>query len=97
MLADRLNRAIEKTIEMICSKNISLQDVDTKIIVNGEATILIIGDEKTVVKCTEGEKFDIEKGIAMALLKHAGMTRGDMARLINSVDNQNEKMEHERV
>lgn len=36
-------------------------------------------------------KLDIEKGIAMALLKHVGMSRGDMARLIKSVDNQNIK------
>ena len=41
-----------------------------KVIFNGPATIVLWTDgTKTVVKCAEGEIFDFEKGIAMAVWK----------------------------
>lgn len=41
-----------------------------RVIFNGPATIVFWSDNtKTVVKCMEGELFDEEKGIAMAVMK----------------------------
>lgn len=41
-----------------------------RVIFNGPATIVFWSDNtKTIVKCMEGEKFDEEKGIAMAFMK----------------------------
>lgn len=43
-----------------------------KVIFNNEATIVIWNDgRKTIVKCQEGETFDKEKGLAMAICKRA--------------------------
>lgn len=43
-----------------------------KVIFNNEATIVIWNDHrKTIVKCQEGETFDKEKGLAMAICKRA--------------------------
>lgn len=43
-----------------------------KVIYNGPATIVIWGDgTKTIVKCTENDAFDPEKGLAMAISKKA--------------------------
>lgn len=54
----------------------SLRDVcwfaikPTKIIFNGPATIVLWNDgTKTVVKCTERETFDYEKGVALCYMK----------------------------
>lgn len=42
-----------------------------KVIFNDPATIIIWQDDsKTVVKCSDEEQFDKEKGLAMALVKH---------------------------
>lgn len=42
-----------------------------KVIFNPPATIVFFADgEKEVVKCQNGEPFDEEKGLAMALIKH---------------------------
>lgn len=42
-----------------------------KIIFNDPATIIIWGNgDKTIVKCREGETYDPEKGMAMAIAKH---------------------------
>lgn len=42
-----------------------------KIIFNDPATIIIWGNgDKTIVKCGEGEIYDPEKGMAMAITKH---------------------------
>ena len=42
----------------------------TRVIFNGPATIAFWPDgTKTIVKCQDGEPFDPEKGIAMAILK----------------------------
>lgn len=41
------------------------------VIYNGPATIVFWSDgSKTVVKCTETDEFDWEKGLAMAISKH---------------------------
>lgn len=41
-----------------------------KLIVNGPATIILWDDgAKTVAKCSEGETFDPEKGVAIAIAK----------------------------
>lgn len=41
-----------------------------KVIFHGPATIVIWADDsKTVVKCMDGEDFDLEKGLAMAICK----------------------------
>lgn len=45
-------------------------DLIKKVIFSGPCTIVIWNDDsKTIVKCKKGEKFDPEKGIAMAVLK----------------------------
>ena len=52
--------------------NISMirKPVIKKVIFNDPATIVIWDDEtKTVVKCCEGDEFDPEKGLAMAISK----------------------------
>lgn len=67
-----------------------INNLALKIIINGPATIVISGGKKTVVKCHE-EKFDIEKGIAMALLKHAGVTRSQFLKLVKNATIQEEK------
>lgn len=43
-----------------------------KVIFNGPATIVLwVDGTKTVVKCCEGDTFDPEKGLAMAIAKKA--------------------------
>ena len=49
-----------------------------KVIFNEPATIVIWKDgEKTVVKCQEGDAFDPEKGLAMAISKRALGNKGN--------------------
>lgn len=51
--------------------------VPTDIILNGPATIIKWSDKtKTVVKCQQGEHYDLEKGLAMAICKKALGNRG---------------------
>ena len=66
-----------------------------KIISNPPATILIVGDVKVVVKAHD-EPYDLEKGIAMAITKHIGMTRADMKRLIKKTIVQEPKEEKKK-
>ena len=48
-----------------------MRDSIKKIIFNDPATIIIWGNgDKTIVKCGEGETYDPEKGMAMAIAKH---------------------------
>lgn len=61
--AIRANRPVDFTIE--------------KVIFNNPATIILWKDgTKTVVKCSENEVFDQEKGIAMAIAKKALGNKG---------------------
>lgn len=49
----------------------TMRDSIKKIIFNDPATIIIWGNgDKTIVKCGEGETYDPEKGMAMAIAKH---------------------------
>lgn len=49
----------------------------TNVIFNGPATIVFWADgTKTVVKCQEGDAFDLEKGLAMAISKKAMGNKG---------------------
>lgn len=50
--------------------NFFLKPKPTKVIFNGPATIVFWDDgTKTVVKCTERETFDYEKGVALCYMK----------------------------
>lgn len=42
-----------------------------RVIINPPAVIILWGDDtKTIAKCEDGEKFDAEKGFAIAVAKH---------------------------
>ena len=56
-----------------------------RVIVNYPATVLVVGREKTVVKVHD-EDFDLEKGIAMAILKHCGLKRSLFKELCASAE-----------
>lgn len=48
-----------------------------KVIFNNPRTIVIWGDKtKTIVKCQDGDTFDQEKGLAMAIAKRAMGNKG---------------------
>lgn len=75
-----LNNTTSDTIEFlnkkyICSETIFAQTSLPKInrvIFNGPATIVFWADgDKTIVKCTEEDFYDPEKGLAMAICKKA--------------------------
>ena len=56
---DGVTRVLARTIPQI-----------EKVIINNPATIIYWeGGERTVVKCQDGDKFDAEKGVAMAIVK----------------------------
>lgn len=82
-----LNKYFDEVF-VVRSSNIDLTDM--KVIVNKPATIIIEGNKKTVVKCSN-EQFDVEKGIAMALIKHLGVNRSQFLKLINSAYIQEKK------
>ena len=49
-----------------------------KVIFNDPATIVLWSNgEKTVVKCIDGETFDPEKGLAMAIVKYVYGNKGN--------------------
>lgn len=55
------------------------------VIFNPPATIVFWADDtKTVVKCQDGDEFDAEKGLAMAITKKA--LAGNRARYCNEID-----------
>lgn len=62
-----------------CGKNIHNQPFSiTKVIFNPPATIVLWNDDtKTVVKTRNGEAFDPEKGLAMAISKKAFGNKGN--------------------
>lgn len=64
----------ERSIIMLRNKNVEI----TKVIFNNPATIVFWNDgSKTVVKCSEDECFDEEKGLAMAISKKALGNQGN--------------------
>ena len=49
-----------------------------KVIFNDPATIVLWSNgEKTIVKCRDGETFDPEKGLAMAIVKYVYGNKGN--------------------
>ena len=68
----------------------NIGDIDMKVIINKPATIIIEGNKKTVVKCSN-EQFDVEKGVAMALIKHLGINRSQFLKLVKNAYIQEEK------
>lgn len=53
-------------------------DYIVKVIFNDPATIVLWSNgEKTVVKCGDGETFDPEKGLAMAIVKYVYGNKGN--------------------
>ena len=70
-----------------------------KVIFNNPATIIIWKDgTKTVVKCQEGETFDEEKGLAMAISKRALGDKGNFNEVFKEyVKNEPEKKEEPNV
>lgn len=61
---------LERSIKIALNSIYGMTPSYLKVIFNGPATILIVNDKKTVVKCTKSEKFDWEKGALMVMLKH---------------------------
>ena len=62
------NKELQKAINMIMNSNHTPKIVD--VIFNDPATIVKWSDQtKTVVKCQEGDRFDPEKGLVMAIAK----------------------------
>lgn len=56
-----------------------------KVVFNDPATIVIWKDNtKTVVKCQEGDEFDPEKGLAMAISKKALGNKGNYYNVIKT-------------
>ena len=70
-----------------------------KVIFNAPATIVIWANgEKTVVKCKEGEGYDPEKGLAMAIAKHALGNQGNYYDVFKKwVPKKEERPEHKWV
>lgn len=64
---------------------VPLAKPEVRVIVNYPATVLVVGREKTVVKVHD-EDFDLEKGIAMAILKHCGLKRSLFKELCASAE-----------
>lgn len=87
-MAKALFNGLNSIFVDIRPSNIDLTDM--KVIINKPATIIIEGNKKTVVKCSN-EEFDVEKGVAMALIKHLGITRSQFLKLIKNVYIQEEK------
>ncbi len=58
-----------------------------KWVVNGPATILFWGDgTKTIVKCNEDDKFDVQKGYLMAYFeKWTGLSKHQIAKIMNEI------------
>lgn len=82
-----LNKYFDEVF-VVRPSNIDLTDM--KVIINKPATIIIEGNKKTVVKCSN-EQFDVEKGVAMALIKHLGINRSQFLKLIKNAYIQEKK------
>lgn len=70
--ADGISRENEITIRCDCFSSTTAygKTMIEKVIFNDPATIVFWNDgTKTVVKCQEGDTFDKEKGLAMAITK----------------------------
>lgn len=57
---------LDKFTNVVCGS-----DAIERVISNNPATIIFWKDgTKTVVKCMKGDTYDLEKGIALAVIKH---------------------------
>ena len=64
---------------------LNLELVPIKIIFNPPATICIFPDgERVVVKCTEGDTFSKQAGVAMCIIKRMFGSRANFKRLVDS-------------
>ena len=88
----RNTRELELAIDVVC-KHLK----DCKVIYNPPATIVIWSDDtKTVVKTTDGEKFDPERGFLQAFYeKFSGLTRTQGNKLLKDLREQYEEVENE--
>ncbi|EGS29628.1 hypothetical protein HMPREF9130_1213 [Peptoniphilus sp. oral taxon 375 str. F0436] len=83
---DNFQLAVEALAKMVQDGTIvPILKPKMRVIVNGPATVLYVGEEKTVVKVHD-ENFDLEKGIAMAILKHCGFKRSTMRKLMENAE-----------
>lgn len=76
---------INDLIDMILYGNIHYELIE-KVIFNDPATVIIWADgTKTVVRCQDGEKYDPEKGLAMALVKKMCGNKGNYYKIFTKV------------
>lgn len=91
-LEDVVNRTIKRLSMVMKEVMGSIEDSkpDIRILQRGRSTVIIEGkkpyQKRTEVKCKKGDPYDAETGVAMALLKHAGITRRKMYRIMEMVD-----------
>lgn len=80
-------RDVQDLISMIFYGDIRLRsDFIEKVIFNNPATVILWADgTKTVVKCQDGEKYDPEKGLAMALVKKMCGNKGNYYNIFTKV------------
>lgn len=74
------NEELEKYYKQIITNNVRINSAFQikKVIFNNPATIVYWKDgSKTVVKCQDGDVFDKEKGLAMAISKRALGDKGN--------------------
>ena len=68
-----------------------------KIIYNGPATVVFFNDgTKSVVKCSENDNFDPEKGVAMACMKRLLGNKGSYYNNFRKVEIYTERKEEKR-
>lgn len=78
-------RNVEDLISMLFGEDIKLELIE-KVIFNDPATVIIWADgTKTVVKCQDGETYDPEKGLAMALVKKMCGNKGNYYKIFTKV------------
>lgn len=82
---------VEEQVEKRHAESINLEDA--KLIVNGNTTILIVGDEKYVARCKD-EEFDLEKAVMALLVKRERYTRGSIKRLMDRAVYQEKKVNY---
>ena len=78
-------RNVEDLISMLFGEDIKNELIE-RVIFNDPATVILWADgTKTVVKCQDGEKYDPEKGLAMALVKKMCGNKGNYYKIFTKV------------
>lgn len=78
-------RNVTDLISMLFGEDIKLELIE-KVIFNDPATVILWADgTKTVVRCQDGEKYDPEKGLAMALVKKMCGNKGNYYKIFTKV------------